>query len=33
MGLGGISIWQLVIVLAIILLLFGSKNFATLVVI
>jgi sec-independent protein translocase protein TatA len=26
MGLGGISIWQLVIVLAIILLLFGSKK-------
>ncbi|MDP6969358.1 MAG: Sec-independent protein translocase subunit TatA [Gammaproteobacteria bacterium] len=26
MGLGGISIWQLVIVLAIVLLLFGSKK-------
>ncbi|MFQ3304500.1 Sec-independent protein translocase subunit TatA [Candidatus Njordibacter sp. Uisw_039] len=26
MGMGGISIWQLVIVLAIILLLFGSKK-------
>jgi sec-independent protein translocase protein TatA len=26
MGLGGISIWQLVIVLAIIILLFGSKK-------
>ncbi len=26
MGLGGISIWQLVIILAIVLLLFGSKK-------
>ncbi|MFY0676735.1 MAG: twin-arginine translocase TatA/TatE family subunit [Neptuniibacter sp.] len=27
MGLGGISVWQLVIVLAIIILVFGTKKF------
>ena len=27
MGLGGISIWQLLIVLVIVLLLFGTKNY------
>ena len=29
MGFGGISIWQLLIVLVIVLLLFGTKNCAT----
>lgn len=33
MGLGGISIWQLLIVLAIIVLLFGTKKHAAWVVI
>jgi len=30
MGMGGISIWQLLIVLVIVLLLFGTKTFRTL---
>ena len=30
MGLGGISIWQLLIILAIVVLLFGSKRLRTL---
>jgi sec-independent protein translocase protein TatA len=30
MGLGGISIWQLVIILAIVLLIFGTKRLKTL---
>ena len=29
MGLGGVSIWQLLIVLAIVILIFGSKRFST----
>ena len=29
MGLGGVSVWQLLIVLAIVILIFGSKRFSS----